>query len=230
MLEMTLGTWRLTLERLPPTPLELKRMYDASAARWHRSLERLGYLRAYRGLFQCLQTAGAVTKLPIAARILDAGIGTGALSLALAQTIGVRFHLDGVDISTEMLHQAHQTLNQISLAVTLTQRDIRTLGFQDDTFDLVMAAHVLEHLPNPQVALDEMVRVLQPGARLLLIVSQPSIFTAFIQWRWRYTAYPPQQVQQWLTAAGLDCVQVYPLQGGLSSRTSIAYIGFKVDR
>lgn len=228
-MEMTIGTWRMTLERIPPSPIELLQMYDAGAAHWHRTIERLGYLHAYKALFKRLQTEDILERLPTHACVLDVGIGTGGLSLSLAQSCSAHLHLHGVDISAEMLRQSRQALNQIGLDSTLTQRDVRVLGFHDATFDLVMGAHVLEHLPNPLVALYEMTRVLCPGAPLLLLVSQPSIWTTFMQMRWRYVAYAPNQVKKWMDWVGLSDVQVYALQGRFPSYTSFAYLGFKIE-
>lgn len=225
-MEMTIGTWRLTLERIPPTPLELRRMYDAGAARWQQSIERLGYLQAYRTLFQTLQ-ASLSPHLTEHAHVLDVGIGTGALSVALAQSCGNPFDLHGVDFSAGMLQHAAQTLQRVGLQGTLAQRDAGVLDFPDAMFDLVISAHLVEHLPNPPDALREMVRVLRPGAPLLLLVSQPGIWTNLIRLRWRYLAYPPPQVQQWMNEVGLGNLQSYPLPGRLPRRTSIAYLGFK---
>ena len=46
--------------------------------------------------------------------------------------------------------------------------DAHTLPFLDGSFDVVLCTEVLEHLPEPQRAIDEMYRVLQPGGQLLL--------------------------------------------------------------
>lgn len=43
--------------------------------------------------------------------------------------------------------------------VALSQADITALPFQNELFDIVMAGHVLEHLPQPSLALEEVVRV-----------------------------------------------------------------------
>jgi ubiquinone/menaquinone biosynthesis C-methylase UbiE len=228
-MEMTIGTWRMTLERIPPSPIELLQMYDAGAAHWHRTIERLGYLHAYTALFKRLQTENVLDRLPTHARVLDVGIGTGSLSLSLAQSCSAHLHLHGVDISSKMLRKSRQVLNQNGIDSTLTQRDACALGFHDATFDLVMGAHVLEHLPNPLVALHEMTRVLSPGAPLLLLVSQPGIWTTFIQMRWRYVAYAPTQVKKWMDWVGMRDVQVYTLEGRLPSYTSFAYLGFKIE-
>lgn len=46
--------------------------------------------------------------------------------------------------------------------------DAQALGIADGTFDVVLCTEVLEHLPEPQRAIDEMFRVLRPGGLLLL--------------------------------------------------------------
>lgn len=228
-MQVTIGPWRIALERTQPTLPELIRMYDVGATHWHRAIERLGYLQAYTALFQQIQAERVFGPVPTNARVLDAGIGTGALSLALMQLAWFNFHLDGVDLSLAMLRQAHRLLNQMGLQYTLTQQDVCTLQFPSATFDLVMSAHVLEHVSDPPAALREMVRVLRPDAPLLLLVSQPGILTTFIQLRWRYVAHTANQIKQWINEAGVRDVHIYPLQGVLPSRTSLAYLGFKAE-
>ena len=46
--------------------------------------------------------------------------------------------------------------------------DAQALSLADEVFDVVLCTEVLEHLPEPQRAIDEMYRVLKPGGRLLL--------------------------------------------------------------
>lgn len=46
--------------------------------------------------------------------------------------------------------------------------DAQQLGIRDSSFDVVLCTEVLEHLPEPQRAIDEMFRVLVPGGQLLL--------------------------------------------------------------
>lgn len=46
--------------------------------------------------------------------------------------------------------------------------DAQQLGIRDASFDVVLCTEVLEHLPEPQRAIDEMFRVLRPGGTLLL--------------------------------------------------------------
>jgi ubiquinone/menaquinone biosynthesis C-methylase UbiE len=46
--------------------------------------------------------------------------------------------------------------------------DAQSLGIADSSFEVVLCTEVLEHLPEPQRAIDEIFRVLAPGGQLLL--------------------------------------------------------------
>ncbi len=78
--------------------------YDRAAEMWHQSLERLQFLGAYERLMSQLTDAGHLILTPDAC-VLDAGIGTGALSLALAQQ-RPKLRLVGVDISQKIATRA----------------------------------------------------------------------------------------------------------------------------
>ena len=57
-MEMTLDTWQIAINRVHPSQQELANMYDSSATRWHSTISRLGYLKAYANLFGRLQREG----------------------------------------------------------------------------------------------------------------------------------------------------------------------------
>jgi ubiquinone/menaquinone biosynthesis C-methylase UbiE len=58
-----------------------------------------------------------------------------------------------------MIARAQKNLQKSGLNVAPSQADITALPFQNELFDIVMAGHVLEHLPQPSLALEEVVRV-----------------------------------------------------------------------
>ena len=99
-----------------------------------------------------------------------------AYSQALARVLPTPFTLDALDISPRMLERARRRLRETDLEVTLRLGDVRELPYPDGVFDLAMTAHVLEHLVDPSVALNEMVRVLKPGGLLIACLTSRSAF------------------------------------------------------
>jgi SAM-dependent methyltransferase len=94
-----------------------------------------------------------------AGRILVDGCGVGAylahLALDARQTVGL-------DIELERAQEAHARTEQVICAAG------EQLPFPTNYFDLVLSHEVLEHVQNDRQAIDEIVRVLSPGGRLVL--------------------------------------------------------------
>ncbi|UCH90074.1 MAG: methyltransferase domain-containing protein [Thermoplasmata archaeon] len=97
-------------------------------------------------------------------KILDAGCGTGAITMDIAQL--AEGEVVGVDIDTEKLEQAEKLLAEISNARVM-EADITALPFEDESFDLVVFNIVLIHVKDQQKAVDEMARVTKPGGIVL---------------------------------------------------------------
>ena len=94
-------------------------------------------------------------------RILDVGCGTGANLLMLSKY----GEAEGVDVSEDALAFCRERgLNQVRLGAG------EELPYEDDTFDLVTAFDVVEHMDDDLAGLREMHRVLRPGGRALLFV------------------------------------------------------------
>ena len=97
---------------------------------------------------------------------IDLGCGTGFLSLELA----ARGHrVTGVDFAPAMLARAERKAAERSLSVRFEQTDAEQLPFAPASFDLAISRHVLWTLPHPEAAIDEWVRVLRPGGRLVVV-------------------------------------------------------------
>lgn len=78
--------------------------------------------------------------------------------------------------------------------------DAAVLPFPDDTFDLVLAIEVLEHLPRPEAALAELARVARPGATAVLSVPSEPLWRALNLARLKYVGdlgNTPGHVQHW---------------------------------
>lgn len=98
---------------------------------------------------------------------LDVACGPGAFVLALAPR--VRFAC-GIDLTHGMLRQAR--LFQIEKGVlnaAFGAGDADQLPCPDATFDLVTCQCSIHHMPKPELALKEMIRVLKPEGRLVII-------------------------------------------------------------
>jgi len=94
-------------------------------------------------------------------RILDVGCGTGA-NLELLGEYG---EAEGVDVSTDALSFCRQRgLNSVRLG------EAEKLPYPDESFDLVTALDVVEHLDDDLAGLREMRRVLKPGGRAMMFV------------------------------------------------------------
>lgn len=94
----------------------------------------------------------------------DLGFGPGVLSaFILQQKEG--WTGCGVDISRHCLHHAKRLLRKKGVLerCKLSVGDVRALQYPDNTFDLVVAVEVLEHIPDPEVGLAEAIRVLKSG-------------------------------------------------------------------
>lgn len=75
------------------------------------------------------------------------------------------------DINTTMIDQIkiHQSLFNTG-KIKILQEDATNLSFKDNTFDRVIAAHILEHIYPPYLVLEEWVRVLKPRGILTLVL------------------------------------------------------------
>jgi len=100
---------------------------------------------------------------------LDVGCGTGFLVFELA----ARGHrVTGVDFAPAMIAEARRKAADRAIAVRLEEADAEQLPFAPASFDLVISRHLLWTLPHPEAAIDEWIRVLRPGARLVVVDGQ----------------------------------------------------------
>ena len=222
------GSWQVSVQRLPFSSPELTRLYDWAAPGWDRTLDRLGYPGAYETLLGRVLSEEGLEGTGVQPHVLDCGVGTGALSGALARVAPTPFKLDAIDISARMLERASRSLRDTDLEVTLRQGDVCALPYRSDVFDLVMTAHVLEHLVDPSLALHEMVRVLKPGGLLIACLTSRSAFGMIVHLKWRTHRVTPAQAERWLLESGLDNAHCLSLDDrSWLKRLSLACVGRK---
>ena len=109
--------------------------------------------------------------------VLDVGCGPGTVTLDLARIVSSG-HVTGVDIASEVIDVARTFQRDCGVAnVTFGVADVYGLAFEDESFDVVYAHQVTQHLSDPVAALGEMRRVLRAGGLLAVRDSDYGAFT-----------------------------------------------------
>lgn len=139
--------------------------YDAVAAEYSSDNDE-NLVNAFYERPAMLALAGDVS----GRRILDAGCGSGALTAALLDRGA---DVIGIDASAGMLRRAAERLGGPERLRPAALGE--PLPFPDGWFDDVIASLVLHYLPDWDVALRELRRVLRPGGRLLASVDHPIV-------------------------------------------------------
>ncbi len=194
----------------------LEQNYDAAAPWWQARMDALGYLAAYRGLI-------AAHAPPGPSRLLDAGCGAGDFAAAWRTERGDPAHLTLLDPSPGMLARAmarHDTSGFRPLAIAGTLDDLPPCP----RYDVILCAHVFEHLATPLQGLHRLRAALSPGGRIILVVSKPHWCNRLIWLRWRHRTLPPARVRAMVAGAGLHLHDDHAFAAGPPRRTSHAYI------
>lgn len=114
--------------------------------------------------------------------VLDAGCGTGRHLREMIRRPDIK--IVGLDKNDHQLHEARASLQEIPDAQSdnglVMKADIRKLPFAAASFDCVICSEVLEHIPEQQEALTELVRVLRPQG--IIVISVPRYYPERICW------------------------------------------------
>ena len=132
------------------------------------------------------------------ARVLDAGCGTGTLTLALLRTLRVPVKLTALDLSLSSMATARKYVtkdNHRDQKVQFTQGNILSLPFADESFDLILTSGVLEYVPLDD-GFTELARVIARGGHLLHLPMRPSPVTALLEVLFRFKAHSPEEVSE----------------------------------
>jgi len=132
------------------------------------------------------------------ARILDAGCGTGTLTLALLRTLRVPVKLTAIDLSASSMATARKYVNKNNpqqQEVRFAQGNVLALPFPDDAFDLVVTSGVLEYVPLED-GFTEMARVISPGGYFLHLPMRPTAVTTLLELLFRFKVHPPDELAE----------------------------------
>lgn len=91
-------------------------------------------------------------------KVLDVGASTGIIDNVLAKSFGL---VTGIDIDKKAIDYATNQFGRKNLKFMVD--DAMKLSFKNNSFDVVICAHVYEHVPNSQKLFSEIYRILKPG-------------------------------------------------------------------
>ena len=143
------------------------------------------------------------------ARLLEIGSGMGHLVGQLENS----FETYGMDINHWAVKQSRSVIKTTQLQTASAQE----LPFRDDSFNVVIIKHIVEHLPDPQKAIQEIGRVIEPGGTLIL--ATPNLDSLLKPWKGvKWIGYQdPTHISlkrpvEWLSfikEAGFELVKVF---------------------
>jgi SAM-dependent methyltransferase len=104
-------------------------------------------------------------------RLLEVGCGSGVISRWLAREGVCARPITSLDLSPYLLSEAQALTNRAGLgdAIAFHEDNAEALPFEDDSFDVVLSATVIEEC-DADKAIREMVRVVKPGGRVAVKV------------------------------------------------------------
>ena len=121
----------------------------------------------YRELAQRLVALG----IPDGGKVLDVGMGTGFVAIALAKLLQERgVQVVGLDLSPAMLSLAAENAQRAGLngAITWREGNAYAMPFSDGEFDAVISNDSLHHWEDPVAIFDEIARVAKPEGAYLV--------------------------------------------------------------
>jgi ubiquinone/menaquinone biosynthesis C-methylase UbiE len=133
--------------------------------------------------------------------ILDIGSGAGQLVKPMLKYADPGTSITCCDLSPKMLRRGRARLK--SSLPHHVAADLANLPFADASFDCVTCGYVLEHLPDAELGLREITRVLVPGGRLLLLTTEDSFSGAFTSRLWCCRTYNRRELYRICQELGL---------------------------
>lgn len=166
--------------------------YDRIARLYDLTFKVNGYGRSLDQYF-------ATHPLPVSrgAKILDAGCGTGLLTLALLRAVRFPVSITALDLSQTSVVAARKSLYYSpgrKRDVTFAQGNLLCLPFADESLDLVVTSGALEYVPLAD-GITELARVIAPGGHLLHLPVHPSLIGVFLEILFRFKSHPPREVK-----------------------------------
>jgi ubiquinone/menaquinone biosynthesis C-methylase UbiE len=171
-------------------------------------------------------------------RLLDVGVGPGTITCDLARRLAPG-PVTGIDNAADAVAAARALADEQGLLnLTLAVGNVYALEFEDNTFDLVHAHQVLQHLSDPVAALREMRRVCVPTGLVAVRDADYAAMTWFpdsaelTRWQQLYRALARlnrgepdagRRLKAWAVAAGFTEVTASASTWGFGSASDVSW-------
>jgi ubiquinone/menaquinone biosynthesis C-methylase UbiE len=143
-----------------------QREWQKVAPGWHKWISIISEL-VQKETVQMLELAG----IQAGKRVLDIAAGDGDQSMMAARIVGTEGYVLATDISSNLLAYASSSAEEEGLKNFQTKvMDAENMDLEDASFDAVICRNGLMLMPNVDMAMAEIYRVLKPGGRLAAIV------------------------------------------------------------
>jgi ArsR family transcriptional regulator len=174
--------------------------FSSSAGQWDRLREELFGDRFHLAALAALAEPTWV--------VADLGCGTGQVSAAVAPFVA---RVIAVDASAAMLQAAKKRLLGIH-NIELRRGELEALPIDDALIDAATLMLVLHHVPEPERALHEVVRVLKPGGRAVIVDMLPHDRDSYRQQMGHvWLGFSDDHVRRILSESGFDRVRIVVL-------------------
>ncbi|MEW4563488.1 methyltransferase domain-containing protein [Bremerella sp. JC770] len=179
--------------------------YRSTYRRFYKSATKPKWKHTARNAYIAGQRVDMIKSLaPKGAAVLDIGTGSGEL-LYVGRSHGLE--MQGVEVD-----QAYAQFGRKSYGVKIINAPLRKAVLPDNHFDMVTLFHVLEHLPDPRMALSKVAATLKPGGHVLIEV--PNVESLDTRFRQKWHAghlfhFNGQTLMAMAAVSGLDTLSVH---------------------
>jgi len=173
---------------------ETQSFYDRIADVHNLALKINGYRASVAGYLRSLDL-----EIDGESRVLDAGCGTGIVTLGFQDTHFRPKNTVAIDLSFNSLgiarDQFEKEKNINAENISLLQGNVLDLPFADETFDLILTCGVLEYVSLDD-GLREMARVLKTGGKLVFIPVKPSLVGSVLEFLYKFKIHSVENVRK----------------------------------
>jgi ubiquinone/menaquinone biosynthesis C-methylase UbiE len=131
--------------------------------------------------------------------VLDAGCGTGLVTLALnkagyspKKTIALDLSFKSLGVANEQFRDDKKT---DASKISAIQGNLLSLPFADESFDIILTCGALEYVPLGD-GLRELSRVLKPSGTLVLIPIRPSLVSSVLEFLYNFKSHSMNEVKR----------------------------------